>query len=188
MPATWGDAREWGTGLDGLPLVGTVGGFSQANDAVNAQLTRLVVTSEVALSVVLLVGRGLMVRSLQNLLRIELGFVPQRVLTLSLDFAQEKYPTPARDRAFHRTLLERLAALPDVEAAGAVHNRPLEYGPIGSDNWVIPEGQPLDSRSVSANSLSVKENVSGQTESINPTSMRSARRVATMVFASYLPW
>jgi putative ABC transport system permease protein len=131
------------------------GGAGAGLDRRGFELTRLLVTSEVALSVVLLVGCGLMVRSLQNLLRIDLGFVPARALTLSVDFAQEKYPTTAENRAFHRRLVERLAALPGVEAAGAVHNRPLEYGPIGSDNWVVPEGQPLGWDSVSKNSISV---------------------------------
>ena len=118
-------------------------------------LTRLIVVSEVALSVVLLVGSGLTLRSLHNLLKLELGFRPERALTLSLDFAKEKYPTPREDRAFHRAVVERLAALPGVEAAGAVHNRPLEHGPIGSDNSVIVEGDALDEASVMSRSLTV---------------------------------
>jgi len=131
------------------------GGAGGGLDRRGFQLTRLLVTTEVALSIVLLVGCGLMVRSLQNLLKIDLGFVPGHALTFSVGFPDEKYPTTAQNRAVYRTLLERLAALPGVEAAGAVHNRPLEYGPIGSDNWVGVEGQPLDWDSVSKNSLSV---------------------------------
>jgi predicted permease len=131
------------------------GGAGGGLDRRGFQLTRLLVTTEVALSIVLLVGCGLMVRSLRNLLKIDLGFVPAHALTFSVGFPDEKYPTTAQNRAFYRTLLERLAALPGVEAAGAVHNRPLEYGPIGSDNWVSIEGQPLDWDSVSKNSLSV---------------------------------
>jgi predicted permease len=131
------------------------GGAAGGLDRRGFHLTRVLVTSEVALSIVLLVGCGLMVRSLQNLLRIDLGFVPERALTFSVDFDREKYPTTAQNRAFYRTLVERLATLPGVEAAGAVHNRPLEYGPIGSDNWVTVEGQPLDWDSVTKNALSV---------------------------------
>jgi putative ABC transport system permease protein len=131
------------------------GGAGGGLDRRGFQLTRVLVTSEIALSIVLLVGCGLMVRSLQNLLRIDLGFVPERALTFSVGFPDEKYPTTAANRAFYRTLLERIAALPGVEAAGAVHNRPLEHGPIGSDNWVTAEGQPLDWDSVSKNSISV---------------------------------
>jgi predicted permease len=131
------------------------GGAGGGLDRRGFQLTRLLVTAEVALSIVLLVGCGLMVRSLRNLLKIDLGFVPGHALTFSVGFPDEKYPTTSLNRAFYRTLLERLTALPGVEAAGAVHNRPLEYGPIGSDNWVSVEGQPLDWDSVSKNSLSV---------------------------------
>jgi len=131
------------------------GGAGGGLDRRGFQVTRLLVISEVALSIVLLVGSGLMVRSLQNLLKIDLGFVPARALTFSVGFPDEKYPTTAENRAFYRTLMERLAALPGVEAAGAVHNRPLEHGPIGSDNWVTVEGQPLDWDSVTKNSLSV---------------------------------
>jgi putative ABC transport system permease protein len=118
-------------------------------------LTRLLVTSEVALSIVLLVGSGLLVRSLEKLLRVDLGFVPEGAFSFTVDLAAEKYPTDSRRRAFHRAFLEGLAALPGVEAAGAVHNRPLEHGPIGSDHWVTLEGQPLDRASLTANSISV---------------------------------
>jgi putative ABC transport system permease protein len=131
------------------------GGTGAGMDRRGFRITRLLVTSEIALSIVLLVSCGLMVRSLQNLLKIDLGFVPARALTFSVGLPHEKYPTTLANRAFHRALLERLAALPGVEAAGAVHNRPLEHGPIGSDNWVLVEGQPLDRDSVTKNSLSV---------------------------------
>jgi putative ABC transport system permease protein len=140
-----------------LPIAPTLrsGGAGGGLDRRGFQLTRLLVTTEVALSIVLLVGCGLMVRSLRNLLKIDLGFVPGHALTFSVGLPDEKYPTTAQNRAFYRALLERMAALPGVVAAGAVHNRPLEYGPIGSDNWVSIEGQPLDWDSVSKNSLSV---------------------------------
>ncbi|MGH9884789.1 MAG: FtsX-like permease family protein, partial [bacterium] len=56
---------------------------------------------------------------------------------------------------FYRGLLERLAPLRDVEAVGAVHNRPLAHGPIGSDDFVLAEGWPLDLASVTAQEVSV---------------------------------
>ena len=124
-----------------VPMLKARGG----SDRHGARVGRLLVTAEVALSVVLLVGSGLMVRSLGKLLEIKLGFVPERTISFSVGLAPERYGA----------LVERLAALPGVEAAGAVHNRPLEYGPIGSDNWVVVEGQPLDRASVTANSISV---------------------------------
>jgi putative ABC transport system permease protein len=118
-------------------------------------LSRLLVTAEVALSIVLLVGCGLMVRSLGKLLQVGLGFVPGHTLSFSVDLAREKYPTGVERRAFYRGLIERLAVLPGVEAVGAVYNRPLEYGPIGMDDFIVVEGQPLDTASVMANSVKV---------------------------------
>jgi putative ABC transport system permease protein len=117
-------------------------------------LGRLLVTTEVALSIVLLVGSGLMVRSLDKLLQVNLGFLPGHALSFSVGLLGEKYPTMAEKRTFFRTLNERLAALPGVTAVGAVHLRPLELGPIGSDNFVIAEGQSLDYASVMAEHVS----------------------------------
>ncbi len=118
-------------------------------------LSRLLVAGEIALSVVLLVGSGLMVRSLHALLRVDLGFVPEQALSFSVGLDDDKYPSRAAAISFRRELLGRLRALPGVEAAGAVHLRPLEHGAIGSDNWVLFEGQSLELSSVMANSVSV---------------------------------
>lgn len=113
-------------------------------------LGRLIVGSEVALSIVLLVGSGLMVRSLVNLLGVELGFVPAHTLSFSVATLRE-----GDDHAFQRELIERLEALPGVEAVGAVHNRPLEHGAIGDNNWIFPEGHGTDWDAVRAYSISV---------------------------------
>lgn len=157
------------------------GGGGVGKDRRGWNLSRLLVTSEVALSIVLIVGSGLIVRSLGQLLQIELGFVPGRALSFSVDLAQEKYPSMVESRAFYRALIERLAALPGVEAAGAVYLRPLELGPIGSDNWVMVEGQRLDRASVTANSISVNWEVA------TPDYFRAAgtRLLAGRAFTEY---
>ena len=131
------------------------GGRGVGPDRRGWSLTRTLVAAEVALSIILLVGSGLMVRSLGKLLQIQLGFVPDRALTFSVGLAEEKYPAIAERRAFHRALIERLTALPGVEAAGAVSLRPLELGPIGMGAGVVVEGRPLDRASVVANSIGV---------------------------------
>jgi putative ABC transport system permease protein len=114
------------------------------------RMGRVLVASEVALSVVLLVGCGLMVRSLERLLRVELGFEPEGALSFLV-----ARPEGAEERPFQRELLERLAALPGVEAAGAVNNRPLQHGHIGMDASLTVEGSPLDLTSLRANAIMV---------------------------------
>ena len=92
----------------------------------------------------LLVGAGLMVRSLAALGRIDLGFDPERVLTMRLRPPEATYDTPEKVVAFYRLLLERVRALPGVEAAGVVRALPLatEIGDWGLeiDGYVPPPG------------------------------------------------
>jgi len=96
------------------------------------------VVAEIALAVVLLVAGGLVLRSFLNLRRLDLGYDPANVLTIDV----EPRGAAARDpRAFYRELLERIEALPGVEAAGAVYLRPLALGPIGQEMSVVREGQ-----------------------------------------------
>jgi putative ABC transport system permease protein len=90
---------------------------------------------QMALAVVLLLGAGLMIRSLDALFRIDLGFVPRHVLTLQLRPPEATYPKPEAVVAFYRALLERVRSLPGVEGAGIVRSLPLaaEIGDWGLD-------------------------------------------------------
>jgi len=88
-------------------------------------LRNTVVVCEVALSLMLLVGAGLLVRSFDRLLGVSPGFQASHVLTMELSLPETKYKTPAEIVPFYRQFLERVRALPGVEAAGAVHNLPL---------------------------------------------------------------
>ena len=78
-------------------------------------LRNLLVISQVALSLVVLVGAALFIRSLQNLRAIESGFVPDNVLVMSLDLALNGYTEP-RGREFYRELIGRVERLPGVAA------------------------------------------------------------------------
>ncbi len=98
----------------------------------------LLLVFQIALTVVLLVAAGLVVRSFVNLRTLDLGFVPSNVLTMNLG---PRDPVPSANEWINE-LLARVAALPKVEAAGAVSLRPLALGPIGADTWVVLEGQP----------------------------------------------
>jgi putative ABC transport system permease protein len=83
------------------------------------------VVVEMALAVVLLIGAGLMLRSLSALQRVELGFDPSNVLTMRLSLPQSSYEEPEQVVAFYQRLLERVRALPGVKTAGAVRALPL---------------------------------------------------------------
>jgi predicted permease len=91
------------------------------------------VVAEVALAVVLLAGAGLVVRSFNALLSVDVGFDRTGVLTLPLRFPTGRYQTTASRQAFYRDAFARLHALPRVEAAGAAAVTPLT-----GNNWTIP--------------------------------------------------
>ncbi|MEW6322342.1 MAG: ABC transporter permease [Acidobacteriota bacterium] len=93
------------------------------------------VAVEVALAVVLVVGAGLMIRSLNALDRIDLGFRPDGVLTMRLALPAAAYDSPAKVVGFFRELLTRVRGLPGVEHAGVVRVLPLAttIGDFGLD-------------------------------------------------------
>ena len=102
---------------------------------------------QVALTVVLLVAAGLVMRSFVNLRNIDLGFVPAKVLTMNVGVRD----TRLSPNAWMHELIARVSALPDVEAAGAVFLRPLVLGAIGAESWVVLEGQPTNQQSARLN-------------------------------------
>ncbi|HEU4695298.1 MAG TPA: ABC transporter permease, partial [Vicinamibacterales bacterium] len=102
------------------------------------RLRRVFVVVQVGLAVVLLVCAGLVGRSFANLLRIDVGFNPDNLLTL--DVKLPNAPS-VRHNQFYTALLTRVRAIPGVEAAGAVFQRPLEHAGIGQDSTFVIEGQ-----------------------------------------------
>jgi putative ABC transport system permease protein len=97
------------------------------------------VVSEVALSLVLLVGAGLMMRSFARLLAVDPGFKADHVLTAFVSLPVSKYPTRQEQAAFFERLIERLRNLPGVSSAGLVTDIPL-FG--GSSTGVEIDGRP----------------------------------------------
>jgi putative ABC transport system permease protein len=93
--------------------------------AARQRLRGAIVVAEVALAVVLVIGAGLMGRSLSALGRVPLGFDPEGVLTLRLALPAGRYDTPEKVVSFYRQLVERVRTLPGVEAAGVVRALPL---------------------------------------------------------------
>ena len=102
----------------------------------------VLVVSEVALSLILLAGAGLMIRSLWNLRRVNPGFDPQNVLTMSLPATTHEFPTLASEISFYDELFPRLQAMPGMESVGAIDSMPLN-GEGGSVQPVQIEGRPV---------------------------------------------
>ena len=92
------------------------------------RLRSALVGSEIALAVVLLVGAGLMMKSLLRLMQVNLGFDPTNVLTMTVVLPAGKYTDPNRMVAYYQQAQERLAALPGVTGVGAVSQLPLQPG------------------------------------------------------------
>jgi putative ABC transport system permease protein len=112
----------------------------RGSDAPRRQRMRsLLVISEVALSIVLLVGAGLMIRSFARLLAVDPGFKPDHVLTAFVSLPVAKYSKREEQVAFYDRLLERLRNVPGISAAGVVTDIPL-YG--GSSTGFDVDGRP----------------------------------------------
>ncbi|HKP93878.1 MAG TPA: ABC transporter permease, partial [Chthoniobacterales bacterium] len=103
------------------------------------RMRALLVISEVALSLVLLIGAGLMIRSFSRLLAVDPGFRADHVLTAFVSVPEAKYPKREEQIAFFDRLLERLRNVPGVSAAGVVTDIPL-YG--GSSTGFDVDGRP----------------------------------------------
>jgi len=97
------------------------------------------VSIEVALSIVLLIGAGLMLRSLWNLQNTSPGFDARNVLTMALEVSKHQFANPVEESQFFNQVLQRVRALPGVEEAGAIDDLPLTGG---SNQPVAVEGRP----------------------------------------------
>jgi len=89
------------------------------------RLRNVLVISEVAFALVLLVGAGLMIRSFGRLLDLNLGFSTERILTMRLSLPRTKYKEDPQQAALYRSLLERVRALPGVASASVISELPL---------------------------------------------------------------
>jgi putative ABC transport system permease protein len=93
------------------------GGRSSTSGAQQNRLRSALVIAETALALVLLVGAGLMMKSMYRLLQVNPGFRPERVLTMEIDLRTAQYSKPEASLAFWHQVLDRVRALPGVEAA-----------------------------------------------------------------------
>jgi putative ABC transport system permease protein len=96
-------------------------------------------TAELSLTLVLLVGAGLLIRSFVNLAGVDKGFDAAQLLSFELSLPDAKYPTPAASVQFFQTILDRVGHLPGVTNVGLVSEVPLAGG--GTNGTVPIEGQ-----------------------------------------------
>ena len=115
-------------------------GRTDADSSGNRTRSALVVV-EVSLSLVLLVGAGLMIRSFQKLSAVNPGFHSHGVLTMTAAVARAKFPLATQQISFFERVLERVRSLPGVEAAGVIDDLPLSGN--GSHQPIAIEGRPV---------------------------------------------
>jgi len=113
-----------------------------SSDSSGGRTRNLLVVTEVALSLVLLIGAGLMVRTLWELRGVKPGFDPANVLTMTVALPRDKFSTPSGQINFFQDVLQRTRALPGVEAAGVIDSLPLS-GDGGSHQPFSIEGRPV---------------------------------------------
>ncbi|HKY05517.1 MAG TPA: ABC transporter permease [Blastocatellia bacterium] len=111
------------------------------------------VVSEVALSLVLLIGAGLMIKSFVRLQQVDPGFDPENILSFKLSLPGVRYPKPENAITFYESLTERLRALPGVKAAGMSDHIALE-GYAWTSDFTI-EGRPPEEYGVEVRHKSI---------------------------------
>ncbi|MEZ2345930.1 ADOP family duplicated permease [Terriglobus sp. RCC_193] len=112
----------------------------------------LLVIAEVAVAVVLLAGAGLLSRSLANLLRTDLNFNPDHLVTVNVVPPGKKFPTDAAQIAMERRVVERLSTLPGVTAAGFGSLLPVTFN--GNTDWIRFPDRPYDGKHIEINGRS----------------------------------
>jgi predicted permease len=120
------------------------GGFGSGS---RRRLRSLLVVAEVALSLMLLIGAGLLVRSFVRLQNVSPGFNPEGVISLRLGASGRQFPNRDFTVAYFRDFGEKIAALPGVTMRGAVSSLPFTssvgWGSINVEDWTPQPGQEL---------------------------------------------
>ena len=121
------------------------GGRSGAADVSGNTLRRSLVVAEVALALTLLVGAGLLIRSVAMLQKVDPGFVPDRLLTFNVSLPATGYPNDTARAQFFDRVIPVLSAVPGVQAVGATSVMPFgggwSTGSFRIEGYTTPEGQ-----------------------------------------------
>ncbi|HLJ50341.1 MAG TPA: ABC transporter permease [Bryobacteraceae bacterium] len=103
-----------------------------------SNLRNTLVAAQVALAFILLLATGLMLKSIQSLLRVDVGFNSDRVLTLEYRLPKNKYQSGIQSTAFHNEVVARVSALPGVDTAGIIRGLPFSFNGE-SANIALPD-------------------------------------------------
>jgi len=106
------------------------------------RLRGALVVAEISLALVLLVGAGLLVKNFRGLLNVNESYAPQTLLTMNLMLHDTQYATGAQRLAFHEEVLQRVSALPGVQAVALVTSPPYANGGGADMNNFSIEGRP----------------------------------------------
>jgi predicted permease len=124
------------------------GGARGATSAARHHIRRGLVMAEVALAVMLVIGAGLLIRTVYNLTMVDAGFERSRLVTFQLSLAAGDYPQPAPRAQFYQRLLERLRGTAGIQAASAMSglppNRPLNANDTDIGNYTAPPEGPFE--------------------------------------------
>jgi macrolide transport system ATP-binding/permease protein len=100
------------------------------------------VVVELAIAVVLLVGAGLLGKSLYRLLHVEIGFQPDHLATVQISLSDTTYPKDEQVAAVERQIISRVSGLPGVESAGVSSVLPVSFN--GNTDWIRIVGRPYN--------------------------------------------
>jgi predicted permease len=136
------------TGMSGLVTALKEGGARGATGAARHHIRRGLVMAEVALALMLVIGAGLLLRTVANLTNVDAGFDRSRLVTFSLALPVADYPQPPARAALYQRLLEKLRGVSGVQAATAMSglppNRPLNANDTDIDNYTAPPEGPFE--------------------------------------------
>ena len=107
------------------------------------------VVAEVTVAMVLLVGSGLLIKSVYRLLSVDAGFDEHNLVGMAVGFPDDHYPKEPEQIQLHRNLMQKLSSLPGVESVGSGSVLPVSNG--GSTIMFCVAGQPCNGRGTEAN-------------------------------------
>lgn len=105
------------------------------------RVNKVLVVAQLALSLILLVGAGLMLKSFRNLLQTSPGFEPDNLLTMVVPASETKYSSPEQIVQLHDAITERVGHVPGVTAVGMTSNLPFS-GNSSSDGYLVEGHEP----------------------------------------------